>query len=127
MKQILIFIFGVLMLSACNKPDRIDHKDDKYIYVWQYDGDDSTLVKFNQPVIRELKVMGGHHKHHHIKVDLYNNGNYVCCRLPYDDSIKDRCEIVHIAQEAACKGTPIIGIFQEQFYPYHEFNFIRYK
>ena len=52
MKQILIFVFSILMLSACDKPDRIDHQDAKYIYVWQYDGDDSTLVKFSQPVIK---------------------------------------------------------------------------
>ena len=126
MKQILIFIFGILMLSACNKADRIDHQDDKYIYVWQYNDNDSTLVKFNRPVIKELKVMGGHHKHHHIKADLYNNGHYDCCRLPYDGSV-DRCATVNKAQAASYKGTPIIGIFQEQFYPTHEFYFIRYK
>ena len=126
MKQILIFIFAIIILSACSKPDRIDHQDDKYIYVWQYKGDDSTLVKFNRPVIKELKVMGGHHKNHHIKVDLYDNGNYDCCRLPYDSNI-DRCKTVDKAQDAAYNGTPIIGIFQEQFYPIHDFRFIKYK
>ena len=70
--------------------------------------------------------MGGHHKHHHIRVDLYNNGNYDCCGLPYDGSV-DRCETVQKAQDAYDKGTPIIGIFQEQFYPTHEFYFIKYK
>ena len=124
MKQILIFIFGILMLSACDKADRIDHQDAKYIYVWQYDGDDSTLVKFSQPIIKELKVMGGHHKHHHIKVDFRNNGIYDCCMLPWDI---DRCKTVDRAQAAAYKGKPIIGIFQEQFYPIHDFRFIKYK
>ena len=36
--------------------------------------------------------MGGHHKHHHIKVDFSNNGIYDCCMLPYlfDDKGKAR-------------------------------------
>ena len=114
----------MLMLYACDKADRIDHQDDKYIYVWQYDGDDSTLVKFSQPVIKELKVMGGHHKNHHIKVDFHNNGRYDCCVLPW---CIDRCKTVDMAQDAEYKGTPIIGIFQEQFYPIHDFRFIKYK
>lgn len=126
MKQILILIFCVLILSACDKVDRIDHQDNKYIYVWQYNNGDSTLVKFNQPVIKELKVMGGHHKNHHIKADLYNNGNYECCSLPYDGSV-DRCKTVNKAQAAKNKGIPIIGIFQEKFYPTHKFYFIKYK
>ena len=55
-----------------------------------------------------------------------NNGNYDCCRLPYGSNI-NRCKIVDKAQDAAYKGTPIIGIFQEQFYPIHDFRFIKYK
>lgn len=46
-----IFLFGVVLFMSCGKSDRIDHEDNRYIYVWQYDGEDSILVKFSQPGI----------------------------------------------------------------------------
>ena len=124
-KFILIFIVGLLFVS-CGKKDRIDHMDYKYIYVWKYDGGDSVLVKYSQPVMREFNVMGGHHKNHHIRVDFKGNGIYDCCQLPYDGSV-DRCGTVDIAQQAYHRRKPIVGIFKERFYPYHEFVFIKYK
>jgi len=124
MKKILIFILGIFLLSACCKSDRIDHQDNKYIYVWQYNGNDSTLVKFKRPIYSEHKVMGGHHKNHHIFVDYNNNGYYSCCSLPYD---VDRCTIVKMAQDAEIIKRPLTGIFYEEFYPRHELYFIRYK
>ena len=32
-----------------------------------------------------------------------------------------------MAQAAEHNGKPIIGIFQEQFYPIHDFRFIKYR
>lgn len=126
LNKLLSVLAIVLMVSACGKMPRIDHEDDKYIYVWEYNDNDSTLVKYKQPAIVEHKVMGGHHKNHHIYVDYNDNGVYTCCRLPYDGSV-DRCKTVEAAQEAACKNEPIIGVFKERYYPHHELYFIRYK
>lgn len=125
-----IFLFGVVLFVSCSKSDRIDHEDNCYIYVWQYDGEDSTLVMFSQPVFREFKVMGGHHtKTHHIKVDWKNNGHYVCHSISSDFYVSDgdRCWIVDKAKKASYDKKPLIGIFKEEFYPHHRFHFIRYK
>ena len=125
-----IFLFGVVLFMSCSKSDRIDHEDNRYIYVWQYNGKDSTLVMFSQPVFREFKVMGGHHtKTHHIKVDWKNNGHYVCHSISYDSYVSggDRCWIVDKAKKASYDKKPLIGIFKEEFYPHHRFHFIRYK
>lgn len=117
--------YGLLKLG-CNRPDKIDHQDSEHIYVWEYTENDSVLVMYNQPIHKEFKVMGGHHKNHHIKVDFDNDGRYDCCQLPDDGSV-DRCKTVEIAQQAEYCGKPIIGVFQEVFYPHHYFVFIKYK
>lgn len=125
-----IFLFTVVLFVSCGKSDRIDHEDDRYIYVWQYDGEDSILVKFNQPVFREFNVMGGHHtKTHHIKVDWDNSGYYECYSITSDSYVSggDMCWIVDKAQKARYNKNPLIGIFKEEFYPHHRFHFIRYK
>lgn len=124
-KLFILFISYIVVFSMTScKFDRIDHEDANYIYVWQYDGDDSTLVKFSQPIYVERNVMGGHHKNHHIKVDINNDGNYICTRIPYNIN---RCAVVNKAQEAWYYNKPIIAIFKESFYPYHELTFVRYK
>lgn len=123
MTKYLFFIFSIIVLASCGKSDRIDHQDKDYIYVWKYEDHDSTLLTYSQPRIVERKVYGGRHKHHKIYVDFNNDGDYQYCRLPYDGSI-DRCETVRRAQQA---NKPIVGIFREYFYPYHEYVFIRYK
>lgn len=118
--------YGLLKLG-CNRPDRIERQDSDYIYVWKHNKEgDSTLLRYSQPVYREFKVMGGHHKNHHIKVDFDNDGRYDCCQLPDDGSV-DRCKTVDIAKQAEYCGKPIIGVFQEVFYPHHYFVFIKYK
>ena len=125
-----IFLFSAALFVSCGRSDRIDHEDNRYIYVWQYDGDDSTLVKFSQPVFREFKVMGGHHsKTHHIKVDWSNSGFYYCHSISSDSYANkgDMCWIVDKAEKAWYNKNPLIGIFKEEFYPYHRFHFIRYK
>lgn len=125
-----IFLFGLVLFMSCSKSDRIDHEDNRYIYVWQYNGKDSTLVMFSQPVFREFKVMGGHHtKTHHIKVDWKNNGHYVYHSISSDSYVSgsDRCWIVDKAKKASYDKKPLIGIFKEEFYPHHRFHFIRYK
>ena len=125
-----IFLFGVVLFMSCSKSDRFDHEDNRYIYVWQYNGKDSTLVMFSQPVFREFKVMGGHHtKTHHIKVDWKNNGHYVCHSISSDSYVSGvvRCWIVDKAKKASYDKKPLIGIFKEEFYPHHRFHFIRYK
>lgn len=124
--KLLYVIVLAILLCSCGKPDRIDHQDSNYIYVWKYNDNDSTLVRYSQPVYREFKVMGGHHKNHHIKVDWDSNGRYECSQLPYDGSV-DRCKTVDMAQQAEYRRTPIIGVFQEVFYPHHYFVFIKYK
>lgn len=126
MKRFIYVLFIAFLFVSCGKADRIERQDSKYIYVWKYDGDDSVLVRYSQPVLREFNVMGGHHKNHHIRVDFKGNGVYDCCRLPYDGSV-NRCKTVDIAQRAANVRKPVVGIFKEKFYPYHEFVFIRYK
>ena len=113
-------------MVSCGKSDRIDSQDKDYIYVWKYKGNDSTLVKYSQPRIVERKVCGGRHKNHKINVDFNNDGFYQRCRLPTDGSV-DRCETVRHAQYAQQTNKPIVGIFREYFYPYHEYVFIRYK
>lgn len=125
-RTIIFLALSSLLLFSCGRADRVDHSDSKYIYVWKYDGDDSVLVQYSQPVLREFNVMGGHHKNHHIKVDFKGNGVYECCRLPYDGSV-DRCKTVDIAKRARNTRKPVVGVFKEKFYPYHEFVFIRYK
>ena len=118
--------YGLLKLG-CNRPDRIERKDSDYIYVWKHNKEgDSTLLRYKQPVYREFKIMGGHHKNHHIKVDWDNDGRYDCCQLPDDGSV-DRCKTIEIAQQAEACRKPIIGVFQEVFYPHHYFVFIKYK
>lgn len=70
--------------------------------------------------------MGGHsHKsHRHINVDFGNDGYYESIRVPYG---MNRNVIVMKAKQAAYNGKPIIGIFREKFYPYHDIEFIKYK
>ena len=117
----------MFLFTSCDKPSRIDHEDNKYIYVWTFNGDDSTLVKYNQPIYREFNVLGGHHyKTHHIRVDFNNNGYYNCYSISgdYYVSPNDRCYIVNKAQETR---VPIKAIFKEVFYPYHKYHFIKYK
>lgn len=125
MKKFIYILFMAFLFVSCGKADRIERHDSKYIYVWKYEGDDSVLVRYSQPVLREFKVKGGHHKNHHIRVDFKGNGHYDCFHLPYDGSV-DRCKTVDIAQRAECRR-PVVGIFKEVFYPYHDFVFIRYK
>ena len=126
MKKLIYILFVALVFVSCGKPDRVERQDSKYIYVWKYDGGDSVLVRYSQPVCREFNVMGGHHKYHHIKVDFKGNGVYECCPLPYDGSV-DRCRTVDIAQRAYNVRKPVVGKFKEVFYPCHEFVFIGYK
>ena len=126
MLKYLFFIFGIIVLVSCGKSDRIDNQDKDYIYVWKYKGNDSTLVKYSQPRIVERKVCGGRHKNHKIYVDFNNDGFYQRCSLPTDGSV-DRCETVRHAQYEQQTNKPIVGIFMEYFYPYHEYVFIRYK
>ena len=114
------------LFVSCGKADRVEGQNSKYIYVWKYDGGDSVLVRYSQPVLREFNVMGGHHKNHHIKVDFKGNGVYDCCQLPYDGSV-DRCGTVDIALMAGNSRKPVVDIFKEKFYTYHDFIFIRYK
>ena len=123
MKLITLLIL-LLGLTSC-KSDRIDHTDCNYIYVWKYQiNGDSALYKYNQPRIVELKVMVGRMKHKKIRVDINNDGCYHSVRVPY--SI-DRSNIVRQAQRAAWNRKPLIGIFREKFYPYHEIEFVKYK
>lgn len=124
MKLITLLIL-LLGLTSC-KSDRIDHTDCNYIYVWRYDiSGDSTLYKYQQPRIIERKVMGGRMKYKKIKVDLDNDGRYYnTVRVPYG---MNRSDIVRQAQRAAWNGKPLIGVFREKFYPYHEIEFIKYK
>lgn len=126
MKKFVYILFVAFLFVSCGKADRIERQDSKYIYVWKYDGGDSVLVRYSQPVLREFNVMGGHHKNHHIRVDFKGNGVYNCCRLPCNNSV-NRCKTVDIAKQAAYKRKPVVGIFKEKFYPYHEFIFIKYK
>ena len=118
---LLILLLG---LTSC-KSDRIDHTDCNYIYVWKYDiSGDSALYKYQQPRIIERKVMGGRMKYKKIKVDLDNDGIYYTIRVPYG---MNRSDIVRQAQRAAWDRKPLIGVFREKFYPYHEIEFIKYK
>ena len=126
MKKFVYVLFMAFLFASCGKADRIERQDSKYIYVWKYDGGDSALVQYSQPVLWEFNVMGGHHKNHHIKVDFKGNGAYDCCQLPYDGSV-DRCGTVDIAQQALYRKKPVVAIFKEMFYPYHEFIFIKYR
>ena len=126
MKNFIYVLFMAFLCVSCGKADRIERQDSAYIYVWKYEGDDSVLVRYSQPVLREFNVMGGHHKNHHIRVDFKGNGVYNCSHLPYDGSV-DRCKTVDIAQRAYGCRKPVVGIFKEVFYPYHDFVFIRYK
>lgn len=131
---LLLIMFAVptsirycLLKLGCNRPDRIERQDSDYIYVWEYNKEgDSTLLRYRQPMCREFKVMDGHHKNHHIKVDFDNDGYYDCYRLPDGGSV-DKCKIVDMAKQAYYCGKPIIGVFQEVFYPHHYFVFIKYK
>ena len=123
--KIITLLILLLGLTSC-KPDRIDHTDCNYIYVWRYDiSGDSTLYKYQQSRIIERKVMGGRMRHKKIKVDLDNNGSYHnIVRVPHG---MNRSAIVRQAQRAARDRKPLIGIFREKFYPYHEIEFVRYK
>ena len=115
---LLILLLG---LTSC-KSDRIDHTDCNYIYVWRYDiSGDSTLYKYQQPRIIERKVMGGWTKYKKINVDIDNYGCY------YNTVRVPRRDIVEQAQRAAWNREPLIGVFREKFYPYHEIEFIKYK
>lgn len=111
-----------LLTSCIERKERIDHTDDKYIYVWQYDGDDSTLVKYSQPIYREVTVIGGHHKHHHLLIKE-NDGRILHLSLPYDGSV-DRCGTVSRAIENRRKEMK--AVLFEEFYPYHTLTFIKY-
>ena len=135
MKKLLVLFLVLIMLLSCgglidNKPNRIDHYDSKYIYVWVYNDSDSVLMKYSRPIEREFKVSGGHHtKAHHIKVDFNHNGVYECFSISSDIFVSEsrRCGIVDTAQNAWNKNRYVIGIFKEEFYPHHDFHFIRYK
>lgn len=124
MKLVMLFIL-LLGLTSC-KSDRIDHTDCNYIYVWKYDiSGDSALYKYQQPRIIERKVMGGRMKYKKIKVDLDNDGYYDnIVKIPYG---MNRRDIVRQAQRAYWNRKPLIGVFREKFYPYHEIEFIKYK
>ena len=128
MKHLFILFLSIIFFTSCGKqPSRIDHEDNKYIYVWNYEGNDSILLKYNKPIYKEFNVLGGHHHTaHHIKVDFNNNGHYDCHSISsdYNISCDDRCYIVDKAQET---NVPIKAIFKEVFYPYHEYHFIKYK
>ena len=55
--KLVIFIFSILMLSSCTKPDRLDHEDQDYLYVWEYKiGGDSILQKYHKPRTVEYRV-----------------------------------------------------------------------
>ena len=123
MKLITLLIL-LLSLTSC-KSDRIDHTDCNYIYVWKYQiNGDSALYKYSQPRIIERKVMGGRTKYKKIRVDINNDGYYHSVSVPYG---MDRSAIVRKAQRAAWNGKPLIGVFREKFYPYHEIEFVKYK
>ena len=127
MIHLFIIFLLITFITSCGKPSRIDHKDSKYIYVWEYEGNDSILVKYNKPIYKEFNVLGGHHhKAHHIKVDFNNNGHYECYSISSDCyvSFSDLCYIVNKAQST---NRPIKAIFKEEFYPRHEYHFIKYK
>lgn len=127
MKHLFIFFLSIILFTSCNKQSRIDHEDNKYIYVWIYEGNDSILVKHNKPIYKEFNVLGGHHhKAHHIKVDFNNNGHYDCHSISSDYYVNcnDKCYIVDKAQST---NKPIKAIFKEVFYPTHEYHFIKYK
>lgn len=126
MKRLIIFLCLIVTLcfTGCNhKQDRIDHADSNYIYVYKYHDNDSTLVKYHQPQYREYPVVGGHHKHHHVKVDYMGDGIYRCVRLPYN---VDRCAIVNKAQHATYDH-PLIGVFKISEYPSSDIEFVKYK
>ena len=115
------------MFTSCDNQSRIDHEDNKYIYVWNYEGNDSILVKYSKPIYKEFNVLGGHHhKAHHIRVDFNNNGYYDCHSISSDSYVSpnDRCYIVNRAQNT---HYPIKAEFKEVFYPTHEYHFIKYK
>ena len=123
--RLFLLLISILALTSCSKSDRIDHTDCNYIYVWKYQiNGDSTLYKYNQPRIVELKVMGGRTKYKKIRVDINNDGYYHSVRVPYG---MDRSNIVKQAQRAAWINRPLIGVFREKFYPYYEIVFIKYK
>ena len=52
MRKFVYILFMAFLFVSCGKADRIDHVDSKYIYVWKYEGDDSVLVRYSQPVLR---------------------------------------------------------------------------
>lgn len=123
MKNVLLFA-GIMLMTSCCKPSRIERTDCNYIYVWKYDiNGDSTLFKYNQPRIVERNVKGGNIENRKIKADLYNDGHYVSVIVPY----KNKHQIIRKARNAKYTGKPIVGIFKETFYPYHKFEFIKYK
>ncbi len=126
MKHLFILFLSIILFTSCDKQSRIDHEDNKYIYVEKYEGKDSILVKYNKPIYKEFNVLGGHHrKAHHTKVD-FNNGYYECHSISSDYYVNenDKCYIVNKAQ---CTNKPIKAIFKEVFYPTHEYHFIKYK
>ena len=127
MRHLFILFLPIILFASCNKQSRIDHIDSKYIYVWKYEGKDSSLVKYSKPIYKEFNVLGGHHtKTHHIKVDFNNNGRYDCHSISDDSYVNDydRCYIVDKAQRT---NKPIKAIFKEVFYPTHAYHFIKYK
>jgi hypothetical protein len=127
MKYLFILFSSMFLFTSCDKPSRIDHEDNKYIYAWNYEGNDSILVKYNKPIYKEFNVLGGHHyKAHHIRVDFNNNGYYDCHSITSDSYVSpnDRCYIVNRAQNT---HYPIKAEFKEVFYPTHEYHFIKYK
>ena len=127
MKYLFILFLSIILFTSCDKQSKIDHEDNKYIYVWNYKGNDSILVKYNKPIYKEFNVLGGHHsKNHHIKVDFNNNGHYDCHSISSDSYVNDndKCYIVNKAQDT---NKPIKAVFKEVFYPTHEYHFIKYK
>lgn len=120
---LLLLLISIITLTSC-KSDRIAYTDRNYIYVWKYSiNGDSILQKYKQPRIIERKIVGGRYKHKKLKVDVNNDGNYRNVKVPYG---MDRSEIIRKAKQAT-RRKPLIGIFREKFYPYHEIEFIRYK
>ena len=135
LSKLVIFIFSILMLSSCTKPDRLDHEDRDYLYIWEYKlNGDSILQKYHKPRTVGYRVTGGSHrsersKTHRIYVNKTVNpceSSFNVVRL-YSSQYPDRCDIVDKALKAERNKETLIGIFKETYYPYYKLEFIKYK